>query len=238
MTQSSSEIKHNPAKPQGFRLRSFVRRDGRRTAAQDRAYAELWPHFGLNLDEGIVHFSRIFGREAPRFLEIGFGSGQSLLALAKAHPDKDFIGVETHKPGIGALFLGIQQLALTNLRIYYTDAVDVLQKGIPHESLDGIQLFFPDPWPKRRHHPRRLIQAEFVRCLIEKLKAQGTLHLATDWEDYAKHMMRVLSQEKQLENLAGKDQFSERSCYRPELTKFERRALREGRHIFELQFKK
>jgi tRNA (guanine-N7-)-methyltransferase len=221
-----------------FRIRSFVRRDGRRTEAQERAYAALWPQFGLVVEDGWIQYDTQFGRQAPRFLEIGFGSGQSLLALAKAHPEIDFIGVETHKPGVGALFLGIQQENLTNIRVYYQDVIDVLEKAIPEASLDGVQIFFPDPWPKRRHHQRRLIQPAFIRLVVTKLKPGGLLYLATDWEDYAKHMMRVLSQETGLENKAGVNQFAERSPHRPILTKFERRALREGRQICELNFKK
>lgn len=224
--------------PKHFRLRSFVRRDGRRTPGQDRAYAEQWPQWGLSIDQGVINYQTVFGRDARRFLEIGFGSGQSLLALAKANPDQDFIGVETHKPGIGALLLGIQSHALTNLRVYYGDVVDILEKCIPSASLDGVQIFFPDPWQKRRHHARRLIQPAFISLVVEKLKTAGTLHLATDWQDYSVHMMRVLSQETKLTNLAGEHQFAGRSVYRPVLTKFERRAVREGRLVWELQFSK
>lgn len=224
--------------PTSFRLRSFVRRDGRKTPAQARAFAELLPQWGLTLSQGLANYSHVFAREAPTFLEIGFGSGQSLLAIANAALDKNFIGVETHKPGIGALLMGIEQLGLTNLRTYYGDVIDVLEKCILNDSLDGAQLFFPDPWQKRRHHARRLIQPEFISTLISKLKPGATLHLATDWDDYAAHMMHVLTQEAKLINLAGIGQFSERSPYRPILSKFERRALREGRHIYDLQFSK
>jgi tRNA (guanine-N7-)-methyltransferase len=190
----------------------------------------------LQVAHGLLNYQQVFNRDVSRFLEIGFGTGQSLLALASAEPSKDFIGVETHKPGIGALFLGIRQHQLTNLRVYDSDVIDVLEKCIPPASLDGVQIFFPDPWPKRRHHARRLIQPDFVRLVVEKLKIGGTLHLATDWDDYATHMMRVLSQENRLVNAFGLNQFAERSVYRPILTKFERRAMREGRQIWELQF--
>jgi tRNA (guanine-N7-)-methyltransferase len=219
-----------------FRLRSFVRRDSRMTASQKRAYEELGPQMGLRIEAGPLDFQQVFQRDAPRLLEIGFGNGQSLLALAKALPSHDFIGVETHKPGIGTIFLGMQSHQLTNLRIYEGDAIDVVEKCMERASLDGIQIFFPDPWPKRRHHPRRLIQPKFIEVVVEKLKPGGTLHLATDWEDYAKHMMRVLSQEKCLVNLVGVSQFAERSEYRPILTKFEERAKHECRKVWELQF--
>ena len=218
------------------RLRSFVRRDGRKTAAQVRARAACWPQFGLEIQNGMLDYTATFQRESPRFLEIGFGSGVSLLALAEAAPAHDFIGVETHKPGVGALFLGAQAAQLTNLRVYEADAVDVLQQVIPDASLDGVQLFFPDPWPKRRHHLRRLIQPAFAALVASKLKTGGTLHLATDWEEYARHMMNVLSQGAPWVNLAGQGQYAARSLRRPVTTKFERRALREGRAIWDLCF--
>lgn len=203
-----------------------------------RAHEELWPSMGLAVQNEMMDFQQVFGRDAPHLLEIGFGSGQSLLAAAEAFSHCDFIGVETHKPGIGALLLGIQQRQLKNLRVFYADVIDVLEKCIPQASLDGMQIFFPDPWPKRRHHPRRLIQSEFVKRVAEKLKIGGTLHLATDWEDYARHMMKVISLEPSLRNFAGNGQFSTRSCYRPIISKFEQRALREGRAIRDIQLGK
>lgn len=224
--------------PAHFRIRSFVRRDSRLTTAQERAKENSWPRFGFDIANGMVDFDQAFGRVAPRFLEIGFGTGQSLLAVAKAQPEHDFIGVETHKPGIGALLLGVETDNLTNLRVFYSDVIDVLEKCIPDESLDGIQIFFPDPWQKRRHHARRLIQPELLDKLICKLKLNGVIHLATDWDDYAKHMLRVVSSNKQLHNLAGENQFGERSSQRPILSKFETRAIREGRQIHELQLRK
>ena len=221
-----------------FRVRSFVRRDSRMTAAQSRAYEMGWPRYGCSLTQGLVPSEKLFGRIAPCYLEIGFGSGQSLLALAKSQPDNNFIGVETHKPGLGALLLGMQQHDVTNLRLYHADVMDVLTQGISTDSLDGIHIFFPDPWPKRRHHARRLIQPDFIALLVTKMKPHATLHIATDWEDYASHMMRVLSQEKKLRNTAGEHHFAERSLYRPLITKFEQRALKAGRRIWELQFEK
>lgn len=222
-----------------FRLRSFVRRDGRMTSGQSRAYAELLPSFGLSVQNGLLNYEQVFDRAAPRLLEIGFGLGQSLLAAATTHPDKDFIGVETHKPGIGALCVGIENQQLTNLRMFYADVIDVLEKAIPDASLDGVQIFFPDPWPKRRHHPRRLVQSAFITLILTKLKPGASLHLATDWQDYAQHMLSVLSAETQLINVCGTGQFSPvRSPYRPVISKFEHRALREGRAIWDLQFAK
>lgn len=221
------------------RIRSFVRRDGRMTSGQERAYIDLLPKVGLSVKSGLLDLDRVFDRSAPKFLEIGFGLGQSLLAAAAAYPDKDFIGVETHKPGIGALCAGIASQQLTNLRVFYADVVDVLAKALPAESLAGVQIFFPDPWQKRRHHGRRLIQSAFIKSLVTKIKPGGSLHLATDWQDYSKHMLAVLSAEPQLINLAGTGQFSaERSSYRPIISKFEQRALREGRSIWDLQFAK
>lgn len=220
------------------RVRSFVRRDSRKTSAQTRALNELWPVFGVEFDKTQLNFSKIFDNQRPCYLEIGFGSGQSLLELAKSNPQLNFIGIETHRPGIGALLLAIEINQIKNIRILNADAVDIFREGIPEKSLEGIQIFFPDPWPKRRHHIRRLIQIEFVNCLAQKLKTGGTLHLATDWQDYAIHMMKVLSQEKQLMNGVRETQYAARSPYRPIQTKFERRALREGRAIWELQFLK
>ncbi len=218
------------------RIRSFVRRDSRLTEAQRLALETLWPTLGLDLTSGMVNFQSVFHRDASRILEIGFGSGQSLRATAKMHPDHDFIGIETHQPGIGALLLNIQAEQLTNVRVFYGDAVEVLNKCIPEKSLDGIQLFFPDPWPKRRHHKRRLIQTPFVKLLISKLKQGGQLHLATDWQDYAKEMMQVLSGITELTNSAGVGKYAERSSQRPIVTKFERHGQHAGRAIWELQF--
>jgi tRNA (guanine-N7-)-methyltransferase len=218
------------------RIRSFVRRDGRMTEAQRRVLVDIWPQFGLSTSKSELDFVEIFGRDAPRVLEIGFGSGHSLLEIARAHPEKDFIGIETYQPGIGTLLLGIEQHQLQNIRIFYTDAVEVLQRSIPAASLDGVQIFFPDPWPKRRHHKRRLIQPEFVNLITEKLKPKGIFHLATDWEHYARQIMLVLSQSVNLLNLAGAGDFSSRSAQRPVVTKFEQRGTTSGRPIWELQF--
>lgn len=223
-------------KPFFRRIRSFVRRDGRMTEGQRRAMELLWPTVGLTLTNDPAEFSARFPANIPRILEIGFGSGSSLLAMAKAHPEQQFIGVEMYQPGIGALLQGMIEQDVKNIHVYYADAVEVLTQCIPDESLDVIQIFFPDPWPKRRHHKRRLIQPEFVSLLVKKLKKNATLHLATDWQHYAEHMMEVLSAETGLMNLSGDKQYSNRSSQRPVITKFERRGEASGRQIWELQF--
>ena len=220
---------------QTFRLKSFVIRGGRGTAAQVRAMREAWPTTGIELTAGMLDMVRVFGREAPTYLEIGFGSGQTLLAAAIEHPDKNFIGVETHRPGIGSLLMGVQQHGVTNLRVFRVDVIDVLSQCIPDASLAGVQIFFPDPWQKRRHHARRLIQPAFLQTISHKLKDGGSLHLATDWDDYAAHMLRVVSASPQFENLAGAGHYGSRSPFRPLISKFEQRALEEGRVIRELQ---
>lgn len=214
-----------------FRLRSFVRRDSRRTKAQARAHEEAWPRVGLSTKQGFYDWQSVFGREAPVYLEIGFGMGQSLVAAAKAYPEANFIGVETHQPGVGALLLGMQAQALTNLRVFDEDVIDVLAKAVPDESLSGIHIFFPDPWQKRKHHARRLVQPAFLKTILQKLKPDGELHMATDWEDYARHMQVVLDQEPGLIKKSN-----ERSPYRPIISKFERRAINEGRVITEFQY--
>lgn len=220
------------------RIRSFVRRDSRMTLAQREALTRCWPIFGLEQAAGWINLPMLFGREGVSVLEIGFGSGQSLLTMAKSHPEQNFIGIETHKPGVGALLLGMELHQLTNIRVFYADAIEVLETCIPKETFDVIQIFFPDPWPKRKHHKRRLIQVPFVELLVPKLKKGGLLHLATDWQPYADHMMTVLSHAPQLKNVAGVLQYADRSSQRPIVTKFEERGLRVGRMIRELQFER
>jgi tRNA (guanine-N7-)-methyltransferase len=223
-------------KPESFmrRVRSFVKRDGRMTAAQRQALHDLWPQFGLaSIQEPLA-----LAADIPHILEIGFGSGFSLLEMAKQHPTYQFLGVEMYLPGIATLLQHMQSQDVHNIKIFYADAVEVLQTGIPVNGLAGIQLFFPDPWPKRRHHKRRIIQPAFVELLAARLKMGGLLHLATDWQDYAEHMLRVISACPAFENVAGSGQYAHRSAHRPIVTKFESRGQHSGRPIFELQFTK
>jgi tRNA (guanine-N7-)-methyltransferase len=218
-----------------FRLRSFVCRDGRMTPAQRQAWRQQWDQYGLSLAAGRIDYQLVFGRIAPCLLEIGFGSGQSLLAAAKQYADQDFIGVEMYRPGIGAVMRGMTQQGLTNIRLYHADAIDVLEQCIPLASLYSVHIFFPDPWPKRRHHARRLIQPAFIQLVTDRLQAQGTLHLATDWNDYAQHIRHVLSQQPALLCLSDREG-TLRSPYRPIISKFEQRSQRAGRMIWEGQF--
>jgi len=225
-----------PETPTQRPIRSFVRRQGRITLAQNAALETLWPVFGL--DPGLPFDPRaVFGREAPLILEIGFGNGDSLAQMAAAAPEKDFLGVEVHRPGVGHLLLRVQELGLRNVRVYCADAVEILRGRIADNGLDGEQVFFPDPWHKKRHHKRRLINAGFAALLAAKLKPQGVLHCATDWEPYAEQMLEVLENCAGLRNQAGAGRFSERPAHRP-LTKFEKRGEGLGHRVRDLLFEK
>ena len=216
-------------------IRSYVLRTGRMTPGQQRAFDENWQRWGLEHSGGPLVCDTAFGRPGPRVLEIGFGMGQSLVAMAAAAPATNFIGIEVHKPGVGKLLYSMVEHDVDNIRVYCHDAVEVLRDCIPDNSLDTLQIFFPDPWHKKRHHKRRLIQPPFVAQLITKLKPGGVLHLATDWENYALQMMAVLSATDGLTNTCGAGQFSPRPEYRP-LTKFELRGERLGHGVWDLLF--
>ena len=216
-------------------IRSFVLRTGRMTPGQQRAFDENWERWGLRVADGKLDFDAVFGRPGPRVLEIGFGMGQSLVAMAAAAPESNFVGIEVHRPGVGKLLHGMVEQQVDNIRVYCHDAVEVLRDCIEPGSLDTIQIFFPDPWHKKKHHKRRLIQAPLVDQLVTRLKAGGTLHLATDWEDYAQQMMTVLSATKGLSNSSGQGQFAPRPEHRP-LTKFELRGERLGHGVWDLVF--
>lgn len=215
-------------------IRSFVIRGGRLTSSQENALATQWPHFGLDAEAGVIDPAKIFGRLAPLVMEIGFGMGDSLLTMAGANPERDFIGVEVHKPGVGRLLHEIAEKQLGNLRIYRHDAKEILRDCIADDTLQCIQIFFPDPWHKKRHNKRRLVQSEFIEQLRPKLKIGGTVHMATDWEPYAEHMMEVMSAASGFRNAAGAGQYS-LANERP-LTKFEKRGQRLGHVVNDLIF--
>ena len=217
------------------RLRSFVRRQGRMTEGQSRAMETLWQDYGLDLRQGLLNSTELFGNDGPVILEIGFGDGVSLLQMAQAAADSNFIGIEVHRPGVGKLINDAHHAGVTNIRVFCEDAIDVLQQCIADNSLDGVQLFFPDPWHKKRHNKRRIVQAEFAQLVRTKLKVGGYFHMAPDWEPYAEHMLAVMSAADGYENQAGAGQYSPKPDYRP-VTKFERRGERLGHGVWDLVF--
>lgn len=218
-------------------VRSFVLRTGRMTPGQERAYEANWPRFGLQHADGLLDFDSAFGRPGRTVLEIGFGMGASLVEMAAAAPASNFIGIEVHRPGVGKLLHAMAERDVDNIRVYCHDAVEVLRDCIPARSLDTVQIFFPDPWHKKRHHKRRLIQPPFVSDLVRHLKPGGTLHLATDWENYAEQMLEVLENEPALVNACGQGEFSPRPEHRP-VTKFERRGEGLGHGVWDLLFRR
>jgi len=218
-------------------VRSFVRREGRLTPGQERALEHLWPHYGIDEAEGLIDLAALFGRTAPIVFEIGFGNGSSLAEMAAKQPDTNFIGVEVHRPGVGHLLKLIEEQGLTNLRVACIDAVELLKHRIPDNSLDRLQLYFPDPWHKKRHHKRRIIQPAFVSLLAHKIKEGGHLHMATDWQHYAEQMLDDLSQNNDFTNCADSSGYIPRPDYRP-LTKFEQRGQRLGHGVWDLLFER
>ncbi len=218
-------------------IRSFVKREGRLTAGQQKALDELWPQLGIDFSPQPINSQQLFGRDAELVLEIGFGNGESLWQMAQAQPEKDFIGIEVHRPGVGHLLQKIEQSGITNLRLICHDAVDVLKEQIADNSLDRVQLFFPDPWHKKKHHKRRIVQPDFAMLIAQKLKPGGIFHLATDWQHYAEHMLEVLNNCPTLSNLSEHNDFVPRPAERP-LTKFEQRGQRLGHGVWDLFFKK
>jgi tRNA (guanine-N7-)-methyltransferase len=216
-------------------IRSFVLRQGRVSNAQRRYHEAMMAKIGIPYAPAPLDLAAVFGRHAPRILEIGFGMGETSAAIAQAHPQNDYLGVEVHTPGVGSLCKLIAGKGLANLRIVQHDAVEVLRDMIPEGALDGAHVFFPDPWPKARHHKRRLIQPPLVALLARRLRTDGYLHLATDWEEYAGQMLAVLSAEPSLRNTA--DGYAPRPAYRPP-TKFEQRGLRLGHGVWDLVFRR
>lgn len=219
-------------------IKSFVLRQGRLTQGQETAIHLLWPIFGVETSDKLLDLPQLFGRAAPITLEIGFGNGESLLQMAKATPTRDFLGIEVHKPGVGHLLKRIGEEGLSNVRVMNSDAVDILQKCIPAQSLDRVQLFFPDPWHKKKHHKRRIVQPAFVDLIAASLRQSGILHMATDWENYAEHMAAVMQERQDLRNIATQPPYySPRPAERP-LTKFEHRGLRLGHGVWDLLYQK
>ena len=216
-------------------IRSYVLRQGRISNAQRRAHVELLPVYGIPFSTALLDLDRVFGRSAPKILEIGFGMGETTAVIAQQHPENDYLGVEVHTPGVGSLLARIAELRLGNVRVIQHDAVEVLQTMIAPATLDGVHIFFPDPWPKKRHHKRRLIQPPFAALLASKMKSGAILHACTDWEEYAKQMLDVLSADPALANTASG--YADRPDTRPQ-TKFERRGLELGHRVWDLVFRK
>jgi tRNA (guanine-N7-)-methyltransferase len=218
-------------------IRSFVLRAGRMTPAQERALNELWPLYGIEYRGDPLDLEAIFGRTGPRCLEIGFGIGEVIGSLAENHPHIDYLGIEVHRPGVGRLLLHAQQAALRNLRVICHDAVEVLQAGIADGALDEMLVFFPDPWHKKRHHKRRLIDSVFVASAAAKLRTGGVLRLATDWQEYAEQMLTVCNANPQLASLSEDGSYVARPDFRPP-TRFERRGARLGHGVWDLAYTK
>jgi len=214
-------------------IRSYVLRQGRFSRGQQRAYSELLPRFGVSYAPGFLDFPALFGRVAPVVVEVGFGMGETTARIAAENPGTDYLGIEVHAPGVGSLLKQVEERALTNVRVVTHDAVEVLRDMVPPDSLAAIHVFFPDPWPKKRHHKRRLLQPEFAALAASRLAPGGHLHVATDWQEYAEHVLEVLSAVPQLRNTA--EGFAPRPAARPE-TKFERRGLKLGHGVWDLLF--
>jgi tRNA (guanine-N7-)-methyltransferase len=216
-------------------IRSFVVRGGRITDAQQRALELLWPRYGIAFGPQCLDLDSIFGRQAPRTLEIGFGNGENLAAMAAAHSERDFLGIEVHPPGVGRILLALQEHALSNTRVICHDAVEVLDQQLGPRSLDEVLILFPDPWPKKRHHKRRLIQTPFVQLVTERLKVGGVLRIATDWGPYAQSALEVLNAQPGLRNLSADGAFIPRPPDRNP-TRFEKRGERLGHDVWDLAF--
>ena len=219
------------------RVRSFVRRQGRLTKGQQQALDDYWPVMGVEFQQEPVDFTALFGREAPVVLEIGFGMGASLVTMASSNPQQNFLGIEVHSPGVGACLGSAHEAGIDNLRVMCHDAVEVLNKMIPDNSLRMVQLFFPDPWHKARHNKRRIVQVPFAELVLRKLKLGGVFHMATDWEAYAEHMLEVMNSIDGYKNQSAENNYVPRPESRP-LTKFEQRGQRLGHGVWDLMFER
>ncbi|MBT8420159.1 MAG: tRNA (guanosine(46)-N7)-methyltransferase TrmB [Gammaproteobacteria bacterium] len=225
----------SPRPPATRRIRSFVCRPGRITRAQQRALETGWQQFGIETRNEVLDLNGIFGRHAPRYLEIGFGMGDGLMEMALANPQCDYLGIEVYEPGLGRLIHQLTERNISNVRAIRGDAVEVLERCITQRALDGVFLYFPDPWPKKRHHKRRIVQPGFVSLVCGRLKPGGYFELATDWADYAAHMLKTLEAESGFTNMAGPGRFPPRPIRRP-FTKFEQRGRGIGHGIWDLVF--
>lgn len=236
------ELPHGPAHEGDASLRtrsirSFVLRQGRLTEAQERAFATHWAQYGLEYRGELRDFDQVFGRANPLVMEIGFGNGEALRWAGNHDTERDFVGIEVHRPGVGRLLNSLAADDIGNVRVYCHDAVEVIRHEIAPASLDEIRIWFPDPWPKKRHHKRRLVQPEFARLLASRLRIDGLLHLATDWQDYAEHMWDVLDAEPAFRNEAGARGWFDRPAWRPQ-THFEARGLRLGHGVWDLLYRR
>jgi tRNA (guanine-N7-)-methyltransferase len=218
-------------------IRSFVTRAGRITDAQVRALEVLWPKYGVEFGSDALDGDALFGRHAPRTVEIGFGNGENLARMAAAHPERDYLGIEVHRPGVGRLLLALEDGHLANVRVICHDAVEVLAQQIPQQSLDEVMILFPDPWPKKRHHKRRLVQSSFVELVTERLRLGGIVRMATDWQPYAEEMLAVLTAHPRLRNLAADSTYIPRPAERS-ATRFEKRGERLGHDVWDLAFER
>ena len=238
MSQQTREEKSPGSDPARRRpVRSFVLRAGRLTDGQKRALDELWPLYGVDQGGGELDLASLFGNDHPVILEIGFGNGDATWQMASNQPGENFLGVEVHKPGVGHLLLKIEQHGIRNLRIACEDAVELLSGRIADRSLNGVRIYFPDPWPKKRHHKRRIIQPLFNSLLADKMKPGGILHLATDWEPYAEHMLEVMHNSPAFENLSPDGGACPKPEWRP-ATKYEKRGERLGHRVYDLVFRR
>lgn len=218
-------------------VRSFVLRGGRLTEGQKRALEELWPRYGVDMHRGLLDFASLFGNVRPVVLEIGFGNGEATWRMAQSSPEQNFLAVDVHRPGIGRLLLNLEKHRVHNVRVACGDAVELLQKCIAERSLDAVRIFFPDPWPKKRHHKRRMIQPPFVKTIATRLKPGAILHLATDWQPYAEHMLAVMRARPEFTNLSPGGDYCERPEWRA-ATKYENRGTRLGHQVRDLLFER
>lgn len=237
MRQFNSQAEAEAAGVYVSKVKSFVKREGRLTKAQTRAIEAFWPTMGIDYQNAKLDLSVLFNRTAPVVIEIGFGMGKSLVEMAAAAPEKNFIGIEVHRPGVGACLAEAGELGLTNLRVMDHDAVEVLKNMIPDSALSRLQLFFPDPWHKKRHHKRRIVQPEFAALIKTKLQIGGCFHMATDWEPYAEHMAEVMNATEGYANTADEGNYVPRPEYRP-ITKFETRGQKLGHGVWDLIYER